>query len=121
MWGCAGWSRLIVCAGGTGHEPAGADRVRCEIDRMETSRTFAAIGCTIAQVGNIAKNAGGTTVGRLNNKRLLKGQSEDSTNVGVCLMFSNRIMQPQLQQSHRPGALMIMQAAADLFPVPMQP
>ncbi|KAF5414566.1 MAG: hypothetical protein C5S48_08300 [Candidatus Methanogaster sp.] len=57
---------------------------------METGWTFAAIGCTIAQVGNIAKDAGGTTVGCFDDKRLVEGQSEDSTDVGICLMFLTR-------------------------------
>ncbi|MCK4811611.1 MAG: type II toxin-antitoxin system PemK/MazF family toxin [Methanosarcinales archaeon] len=51
-------------------------RVRCEIDRMETSWTFAAIGCAIAQVGNIAKNACRTAVGCFNDKGCIEGQSK---------------------------------------------
>nr|QNO46355.1 hypothetical protein KJPMONCH_00004 [Methanosarcinales archaeon ANME-2c ERB4] len=57
---------------------------------METGWTFAAIGCTIAQVGNIAKNVGGTTVGCFDDKRLVEGKSKDSADMGICLMFLTR-------------------------------
>jgi len=57
---------------------------------METNRTFAAIGCTIAQVGNIAKNACRTAVGCFNDKRFIEGQSKDSTDMDFYLICSIR-------------------------------
>ena len=44
---------------------------------------------------DIAKNVGRTTVGCFDDKRLIEGQSKDSTDMGICLMFSNQIMRPQ--------------------------
>ncbi len=56
--------------------------------------TFAAIGCTIAQVGNITKNACRTAVGCFNDRRLIEGQSKDSMDMGFCLMCSAQTMRP---------------------------
>ncbi len=83
---------------------------------METGWTFAAIGCTIAQAGNTAKDAGGTAVGCFDDKRLVEGQSEDSTDMGFCLTFSNRITRPQPRRQPPPiDAAIALQIASRRF------
>ncbi|KAF5419773.1 MAG: hypothetical protein C5S49_00145 [Candidatus Methanogaster sp.] len=52
--------------------------------------TFAAIGCTIAQVGNIAKNVCRTAVGCFNDKRFIEGKIKGSTDMDFSLTRSTQ-------------------------------
>ena len=40
--------------------------------QMQTDRAFAAIGCAVVQVDNIAKDAGRAKVGHSDNRRFIK-------------------------------------------------